>query len=439
MFSRSFMADRLFQKLNRKILVIIVLFTGLGLEGCVWYQRTDAPRSGSPPVSQHTHVTPRSSVATHPLSLGQFLVLPKRPTSRLNFLIAGVTPEYTGYHRLAPENFTGLTDSMILAQLDPEHNTVRMLSLPRDTQVRLGDLGVHKLNAAIALEGSDGLQKAVEQLTGLNLSGYVLINLNAVHDLTEAVGGVQVYVAEAMNYDDTAANLHIHFPIGMRRLTGPEAAAYIRFRHDALGDIGRVKRQQAFLLALGKELLSPRVMLHLPALSTVLSDDTRTDATQSDVSAALGMLLSHPKLETYLYPGRFLTQDGVSYWEPDQVTARSVLSQQFGNSVVPPRSSDTSSAEVSIRVVDTGAKTEVVRGVLKALALAGEHDVRLVRSAGGDPAQTVLLSQGDPAVLKRVHQELGFGETRMSGEGVLNADVTIWLGSDARIPGSAGN
>jgi hypothetical protein len=54
MLSRSFMADRLFQKLNRKILVIIVLFTGLGLEGCVWYQRTDAPRSGSPPVSQHT-------------------------------------------------------------------------------------------------------------------------------------------------------------------------------------------------------------------------------------------------------------------------------------------------------------------------------------------------------------------------------------------------
>lgn len=424
------MVDRFFHNFNRKVLVIIVLCIALGLEGCVWFQQGDTP----PRVSQHRTASPRSNVVLHPLSLGQFLVLPKRPTQRLNFLVAGVTPEYTGYHRLAPENFTGLTDSMILAQLDPEHDTVRMLSLPRDTQVRLADLGVHKLNAAIALQGADGLQKAVEQLTGLKLSGYLLINLNAVHDLTDAVGGVQVYVAEAMNYDDTAANLHIHFPVGTRRLTGPEAAAYIRFRHDALGDIGRVKRQQAFLRALGKELLSPQVMLHLPALSKILSDDTRTDATQGDVSAALGMLVSHPNLETYLYPGRFLTQDGVSYWAPDQVTARRLLGQQFGNSVTEHHFSDTSPVEVSVRVVATGAKAEVVRGVLKALTQAGEHNVQLVRSSGGDPARTVLLSQGDPAVLERIHRELGFGETRISGEGVLNADVTIWLGSDAQIP-----
>ena len=377
-------------------------------------------------------------MATHPLSLGQFLVVPKRPTTRMNFLVAGVTPEYAGYHRLAPENFTGLTDSMILAQLDPENNSVRMLSLPRDTQVRVGDLGVHKLNAAIALQGVDGLERVIEQLTGLQLSGYVLINLNAVQDLTDAVGGVQVFVPEAMNYDDTAANLHIHFPAGTRRLTGPEAAAYIRFRHDALGDIGRVQRQQAYLQALGKELFSPQVMLHLPELSTILSNDTRTDATQDVISAALGMLLSHPKLETYLYPGQFLTQDGVSYWKPDQITAYSLLNRQFGVLAVDQPTHSASPVQVSVRVVNTGARNEVVQGVLRALTQAGEHNLQLVRSTGGDPTRTVLLSQGDPAVLERIHQELGFGETRISGEGVLNADVTIWLGSDARIPRTAG-
>lgn len=424
------MVDRFSQRLTRKVLVIMALCAALGLEGCVWRQQTNPTSS----TGQHGHAKQPNSVATHPLSLGQFLVLPKRPTKRINFLVAGVTPEYIGYHRLAPENFTGLTDSMILAQLDPENNSIHMLSLPRDTQVRLGDLGVHKLNAAIALQGADGLQRAVEQLTGLKLSGYVLINLDAVHDLTDAVGGVQVYVPEPMNYDDTAANLHIHFPVGTRRLTGSEAAAYIRFRHDALGDIGRVKRQQAYLRALGQELLSPQIMLHLPALSTILSNDTRTDATQGDVSAALGMLLSHPRLETYLFPGRFLTQDGVSYWAPDRVTAYNLVNRQFRISAVDQSVRSASSAQVSVRVVNTGAKNEVVQGVLKVLRQAGEHDLRLVRSSGGDPAHTVLLSQSDPVVLERIHQELGFGETRISGEGVLNADVTIWLGSDAQIP-----
>ena len=411
--------------------MIAALCAALGLEGCVWRQQVTPPSSVA---RRHGHAKQPVAAAPHALSLGQFLVLPKRPTQRINFLVAGVTPEYTGYHRLAPENFTGLTDSMILAQLDPEHNSVRMLSLPRDTQIRLGELGVHKLNAAIALQGADGLQRAVEQLTGLKLSGYVLINLNAVHDLTDAVGGVQVYVPEAMNYDDTAANLHIHFPAGTRRLTGFEAAAYIRFRHDALGDIGRVKRQQAYLRALGKELFSPQVMMHLSALSTILSDDTRTDATQGNVSAALGMLLSHPNLETYLYPGRFLTQDGVSYWEPDQATAHTLMSQQFGVAAGAQPVRSGSPGQASVRVVNIGAKNEVVQGVLRALTQAGEHNIQVVRSTGGDPAHTVLLSQSDPAALERIHRELGFGETRISGEGVLNADVTIWLGSDAQIP-----
>ena len=427
------MINRFSQRLTRKVLVIMALCAALGLEGCVWRQQTN-PTSFT---GQHGHAKQPNNVATHPLSLGQFLVLPKRPTKRINFLVAGVTPEYTGYHRLAPENFTGLTDSMILAQLDPGNNTIRILSLPRDTQVRLGDLGIHKLNAAIALQGVDGLQNAVQQLTGLKLSGYVLINLNAVHDLTDAVGGVQVYVPETMDYDDTAANLHIHFPVGTRRLTGSEAAAYIRFRHDALGDIGRVKRQQAYLRALGQELLSPQIMLHLPALSTILSDDTRTDATQGDVSAALGMLLSHPRLATYLYPGRFLTQDGVSYWEADQIAAHHLLSQQFGRSAVDQIVSGASPVAARVRIVNTGATNRVVQGVLKTLTQAGEHNLQVVRASGGDPAYTVLLSQNDPVILERIHQELGFGETRISGEGVLDADITIWLGSDARIPFSA--
>lgn len=415
-----------------RLLIGLLLVGGLGVVGSqLWHQR-HAQAVAEPTVrvgARPTHEPARPSA--HALTLGQFLVVPRLPHGRLNFLIAGVTPEYIGYHRAAPENFTGLTDSMMLLQLDPQRRTVRLLSLPRDTRVQLADLGVHKLNAAIALLGAEGLQAAVEHLTGLHLSGYLLLNLDAVRDLTDAIGGVQVYVPEAMNYDDVAAGLHIHFPAGPHRFTGPEAATYIRFRHDALGDIGRVKRQQAYVRALGQQLLTPQVLLHLSALSQILADDTRSNVSQQDVSAILGMLLARPQLETYLYPGRFYTEQRVSYWQPDPAAARALLALHFEQAPAHPRAAATDPAQARIRVVNVGADAATVQQVRTRLTHLGDGNVQVVQATGGDPAKTVLLSEGDPALLQGIQRQLGFGETRLSGEGVLDADVTVWLGQDA--------
>lgn len=383
---------------------------------------------------QRTHrPSSQQNARPHPLSIGQFLVLPQRPSERVNYLISGVTPEYIGYHTQAPENFTGLTDSMMLVQLDPAANVVRLLSLPRDTRVTLADLGIHKLNAAIAQGGTAMMQSAVEQLTGLHLQGVLLINLNAVRDLTDELGGVSVYVPEAMNYDDTAAHLHIHFPAGPRVLSGAEAAVYIRFRHDALGDIGRVKRQQAFVQALGRALFSPKILLHLPGLSRVLTSDTRTDVTQADVSGALGMLLAHPKLETYLFPGSYLTQEGVSYWQPDLPRVALMMGQHFGLpfhlTAVPPLTAQ----EATIRVINVGTTPAVLQAAVQRLVRAGDRYVQTGAAKGvtGAPATTVLLTEGQRTLADAVRAQLGLGETRLSGEGVLGADVTIWLGADA--------
>ena len=256
-------------------------------------------------VSTHRQVRPTPPA---PLSIGQFLVFPHVPTARVTYLIAGVTPEYSGYHQRAPEAFKGLTDSMLLMQLDPLKNVVHALSLPRDTRVTLEDQKVHKLNAALPLLGPDGLVRTVSTLTGLDVRGYLLINLDAVRELTDAVGGVRVFMPEDMDYDDTAANLHIHLKRGDQVLQGGDAEAFIRFRHDALGDIGRTQRQQTYLKALAKVLLSPAVLTHLPAISAVLNRDTRMNLTSTDVSGEIGMMLKRPTLEAALLPGAFLTE-----------------------------------------------------------------------------------------------------------------------------------
>lgn len=139
----------------------------------------------------------------------RFALAPRPPTRSVNYLIAGVAPDYRAPGVRAPENFRGNTDSLLLVQLDPVSNTVRTLSLPRDTRVWLPGHGWRKLNSALPRLGPNGMVRAVETLTGLRIQAYVLVNLNGVRHLTEALGGVDIYVPQDMTYDDKAAGLHI--------------------------------------------------------------------------------------------------------------------------------------------------------------------------------------------------------------------------------------
>ena len=385
------------------------------------------------PVVASTRPQVRPTPPT-PLSIGQFLVFPHVPTARVTYLIAGVTPEYSGYHQRAPEAFKGLTDSMLLMQLDPLKNVVHALSLPRDTRVTLEDQKVHKLNAALPLLGPDGLVRTVSTLTGLDVRGYLLINLDAVRELTDAVGGVRVFMPEDMDYDDTAANLHIHLKRGDQVLQGGDAEAFIRFRHDALVDIGRTQRQQTYLKALAKVLLSPAVLTHLPAISAVLNRDTRMNLTSTDVSGAIGMMLKRPTVEAALLPGAFLTEQGISYWKLNPAGVRTVLAN-FGGGVTPPPQSPVERGTVSVALVDAGAPPGALAQLRVTLLKRGYRQVVVSSQLAAPVDHTEVLSNTALPQAAAVQQDLHLSAPPLvSGEGVLWADVSVRAGPDALAP-----
>jgi hypothetical protein len=66
--------------------------------------------------------------------LARWAAWPTAPKEPVTVLVAGVSPEYSGYHTRAPEDFTGLTDTMILVQLNPAQGALKLVSLPRDTR-----------------------------------------------------------------------------------------------------------------------------------------------------------------------------------------------------------------------------------------------------------------------------------------------------------------
>ncbi len=143
------------------------------------------------------------------------------------------------------------TDTMILLNIDPRTKTVNAISIPRDSKVYLPKgMGVQKINAAHAIGGVEMTIKTVEDTLGVHIDKYVMFHDDAVRAIVGALGGVDIYIEKNMRYNDNAGNLHINFTKGKHHLTEKDAVEYLRFRHDALGDIGRTQRQQWFLRGL---------------------------------------------------------------------------------------------------------------------------------------------------------------------------------------------
>ena len=140
----------------------------------------------------------------------------------------------------------------------------------------------------------------------------------------DILGGVDLYVDHNMNYEDPYANLKIHLQQGFQHLDGEKAGEYVRFRHDELGDIGRVQRQQKFFKALASEFFSVGNVVKIPSIAGALAKNVETDMdTLTMIRAANSFkLFGGERVQSEMIYGDFKTIDGLSYWvtSPKQVT-----------------------------------------------------------------------------------------------------------------------
>ncbi|MBB6099129.1 LCP family protein required for cell wall assembly [Deinobacterium chartae] len=359
-------------------------------------------------------------------ALSRYAALPAEPPRPLNYLVAGVTPKYSGHHTRAPEDFRGLTDTILIVQVRPGGQGLRLLSVPRDTMVNTPGYGWGKVNAANVHLGPQALMGALENLTGLELRGYALLSLDALREITDALGGVEVYVPQDMKYTDTAAGLRIDLKKGRQHLSGEQAEGYLRFRYDALGDIGRVQRQQGFMRDLAARALSPAGLLRLPKAVGAAERNLRTNLTRVDVGYVLGALLHRPQLESSLLPGNFGNVGGASYWIPDRDGIARLVQTRFGS-----RDTQTDVHSFGVAVVNVGAPDGAAHRARERLLSLGYRNVWITRMASGDESRTAVFSRQGLEPARQVARDLGVGEAYASGEGVLGADITVRLGADA--------
>lgn len=166
---------------------------------------------------------------------------------QLSVLIIG-TDEFLEYD-------SGRSDTIIWAFLDFRKHTVDAVSIPRDTIVWLPrNRGFYdKICHAYSYGGADLVHRAVEGFLGVKIDEVVKVDYSGFVRIIDTLGGVRVEVENNMRYNDYAGNLHIDIKKGLQILDGRRSLEYVRFRHDKMGDLGRIERQQKFLEALREQ------------------------------------------------------------------------------------------------------------------------------------------------------------------------------------------
>lgn len=206
----------------------------------------------------------------------------------------------------------GRTDTMIVATINPQKQTAKLTSIPRDTLVNIygSQQDEEKINAAYPLYGAKTTVRTVEHLVNIPIHYYVLLNMGGLKKMINAVGGVTVDPLLTFHYEQ--ANVVKGHKI---HLNGASALAYSRMRdQDPLGDYGRQARQRQIIKALVLKEASLSSITRYRSVLDSLSDNLQTNLTFNDLMwlrAKDGHTSRHIQSQTL--QGENATLNGIDY------------------------------------------------------------------------------------------------------------------------------
>jgi len=218
---------------------------------------------------------------------------------------------------MGTDKVAGNTDVMFTVQI--KDGKTLLTQVPRDTFVESQQYGVLKANALYNYGGIDAVKQELSNLLHAPVDRYVRIDLQAVKRLGDAIGGVDVDVPKRMVYADNSQGLYIDLYPGPQRLKGDQLEGFLRFRHDEMGDLGRMERQKQVLGEVFKKLGQPATLAQLPGLLKMAGTDIKTDLSGLEMGQ-LVTAMAGTKLATNQLAGRIFWQNDLSYWMPDANT-----------------------------------------------------------------------------------------------------------------------
>ena len=254
----------------------------------------------------------QANVDTQPLNIGadQGQALPvDLSTDAVQILILGTDNrrDKSGRVGISSGSTGGNSDVMMLLNLSADRQTVSVVSFPRDLLVPLPscvdpasgqssapmDLG--QLNSALSFGGPGCTVAAINELTGLTIDHFMMADFNAVKELSQTLGGVEVCVNEAV--EDTYSGLSL--PAGTSEVQGDQALAFLRTRHgfgDG-GDKGRIRAQQSFLASMARKVKDEGTLTNIPRVYRIAEAVTRNLTVNDGLSEVSELLKLAQRLQ----------------------------------------------------------------------------------------------------------------------------------------------
>ncbi|KAA9015477.1 LCP family glycopolymer transferase [Niallia endozanthoxylica] len=228
------------------------------------------------------------------------------------------------------EDDAGRTDSMLVLTINPELNSTKIVSIPRDTRAELVDKSdskrdrVDKMNHAYAYGGIEMTMDSIENFLNIPLDYYVQVNMQGFEDIVDAVDGIDVYNEYAFELDGT------YLSKGEHHLNGEEALQYARMRkEDPNGDFGRQERQREVISKVIQKGASFSTLTNYDEVLEALSDNIKTNLTMQEI---IGMQKSYrtaaDNIEKMQIEGTNDYTNGVYYYMVEDET-RQQLSDQL--------------------------------------------------------------------------------------------------------------
>ncbi len=225
------------------------------------------------------------------------------------------------------------SDTIMLVNINSETGKLNILSIPRDTAIAKKDangntIGYDKINSYLGKgqykeskgeidEAEELIIAEVKKITGLPIHYFATVDFDGFIKIIDAMGGVDFYVPENMDYDDPYQNLHIHLKKGQQHLNGQKAHDFMRYRNYNSGraDLARIDAQQSFIKEIVKQKLTAENLSKADEIYKIVDENVKTNYSFDDLMLSFGTIskLTADKVNMYVLPNTPRMINGGSY------------------------------------------------------------------------------------------------------------------------------
>lgn len=304
-----------------------------------------------------------------------------------------------------------MTDTIMVVKYSAKNQSASMLSIPRDTftgddekRARASD----KINSKYINGGAQDTLKEVNELTGLNIRYYLIVDTKALRDLVDAIGGVEFDVPIDMDYDDVTQALHIHVKKGLQLLNGEQAEGVVRFRHNnnytsypvsyGDNDLGRMRTQREFLKILLKQLMKPANITKINNLLKIAQEEVETNIDWNTAKGYVPSLFGFNtnNLVTNALPGEAKYANGVAVFIANPIKTKELINTMFLQ-VVNNTEQNEETTDTDTNTTKNSTKNEITTSSTT-LKPKSSISLQLINGTGSkkrfEAAKTQLKSQG---------------------------------------------